>query len=204
MDAYKKLSSTRVGRDKVLRTIQYALRIVNSSDVKSSETTVQLEKTLASCRKLFRFGTSLDTLLSVEPRNLTKALSQISLALYLLLDHLVWLNSQNVVDFDRKTLAVRSNRLWTLSALLSLLWSLQESQRVWAKHKDVTSKFERTRRFLADNPGLVLQGIVSASDAVMALAGADIIHVPGKVSGVAGVTSSLLGILVLLRPSLKC
>ena len=131
------LNSGRNGRDKIFRAAQYALKLVNAFQVnnrlrvvqyiyvilvsisfpflKASEKalfvdTVELERSLASFRKLLRLGTCVDTAYGVRETlghadpvvRWTATLRRVSLALYLYYDHLVcnqlqsyyWVNSQ--------------------------------------------------------------------------------------------------------------
>ena len=66
MDTLIKLNSTRVGRDKIFRTLQYALRAINSRPYLATDDSKDLEKTLASFRKLLRLGTFIDALQSAK------------------------------------------------------------------------------------------------------------------------------------------
>ena len=66
MDTLIKLNSTRVGRDKIFRTLQYALRAINSRPYLATDDSKDLEKTLASFRKLLRLGTFIDVLQSAK------------------------------------------------------------------------------------------------------------------------------------------
>ena len=65
MEALVKLNSSRVGRDKIFRTAQYILKAVNSRPL-ANEVSRDLERTLASFRKLLRLGTFIDVLISAR------------------------------------------------------------------------------------------------------------------------------------------
>ena len=102
METVVQLNTTRNGRDKIFRTLQYALKAINSYPYLASEKSRDLEKTLASFRKLLRFGTFVDALLSARQslhhvdllHGSLITLSRIANAMYLLGDHLVWLQRQ--------------------------------------------------------------------------------------------------------------
>ena len=66
MDTLIKLNSSRVGRDKIFRTLQYGLRAINSRPYLATNESRDLEKTLASFRKLLRLGTFIDVLQSAR------------------------------------------------------------------------------------------------------------------------------------------
>ena len=101
METLIQLNTTRNGRDKVFRTLQYALKAINGSlPYLASEKSRDLEKTLASFRKLLRLGTFIDALngarQSIHHADLLHGslitLSRIANAMYLLGDHIVWLH----------------------------------------------------------------------------------------------------------------
>ena len=101
MENLIQLNTTRNGRDKVFRTLQYALKAINGSlPYLASEKSRDLEKTLASFRKLLRLGTFIDALhgarQSIHHADLLHGslitLSRIANAMYLLGDHIVWLH----------------------------------------------------------------------------------------------------------------
>ena len=66
MDSLVTLNNSRSGRDKVFRVSQYALKVINDFSASSSNGSKQLEKNLASFRKLLRFGTFVDTLYGIK------------------------------------------------------------------------------------------------------------------------------------------
>ena len=100
METVVKVNSSRQGRDKVFRTLQYCLKAINSRPYLATNETRNLEKTLASFRKLLRLGTFIDVLHGARqsmhhPSLLTGAivtLSKIANAMYLLGDHLIWIH----------------------------------------------------------------------------------------------------------------
>ena len=95
METLIKLNSSRVGRDKIFRTLQYALRAINSQPYLATSESRDLEKTLASFRKLLRLGTFIDVLLSARQSihhqevftRVTVTLSRIANAMFLLGTH---------------------------------------------------------------------------------------------------------------------
>ena len=100
METIVKLNSSRAGRDKLFRTLQYCLKAINSRPYLASEESRNLEKTLASFRKLLRLGTFIDVLHSARQSvhhsdlftGTILTLSRIALAMYLFGDHLIWLH----------------------------------------------------------------------------------------------------------------
>ena len=101
METLVKVNSSRGGRDKVFRTLQYCLKAINSRPYLATNETRNLEKTLASFRKLLRLGTFIDVLHGARQSMhhhsslLTGAiltLSKIANAMYLFGDHLIWIH----------------------------------------------------------------------------------------------------------------
>ena len=130
MDTLIKLNSTRVGRDKIFRTLQYALRAINSRPYLATDESRDLEKTLASFRKLLRLGTFIDVLQSARqsvhhPDFCTRilvTLARIANAMYLLGDHIVWLHRNNLLQMkDIKGWERFSNKSWLYSIILNLI-----------------------------------------------------------------------------------
>ena len=113
METLVKVNSSRGGRDKVFRTLQYCLKAINSRPYLATNETRNLEKTLASFRKLLRLGTFIDVLHGARQSMhhhsslLTGAiltLSKIANAMYLFGDHLIWIHRSEFL-FERKFLA---------------------------------------------------------------------------------------------------
>ena len=130
MDTLIKLNSTRVGRDKIFRTLQYALRAINSRPYLATDESRDLEKTLASFRKLLRLGTFIDVLQSAKqsihhPDFFTRilvTLAKIANAMFLLGDHVIWLHRNNLLKMkDIKEWERFSNKSWLYSIILNLI-----------------------------------------------------------------------------------
>ena len=130
MDTLIKLNSTRVGRDKIFRTLQYALRAINSRPYLATDESRDLEKTLASFRKLLRLGTFIDVLQSAKqsihhPDFFTRilvTLGKIANAMFLLGDHVIWLHRNNLLKMkDIKEWERFSNKSWLYSIILNLI-----------------------------------------------------------------------------------
>ena len=130
MDTLIKLNSTRVGRDKIFRTLQYALRAINSRPYLATDESRDLEKTLASFRKLLRLGTFIDVLQSAKQSihhadfytRILVTLARIANAMFLLGDHMVWLHRNNLLKMkDIKEWERFSNKSWLYSIILNLI-----------------------------------------------------------------------------------
>ena len=114
MDTLIKLNSSRVGRDKIFRTLFYALKAINSRPYLATPELRQLEATLASFRKLLRLGTFMDVLQSSRQsihlqdvfNRIVITLAKIANAMFLFGDHVIWLHRN-------KLITVKDPNYWT-------------------------------------------------------------------------------------------
>ena len=128
IDQLIRLNSSRVGHDKIVRTIQYACKLVSAFD-HYSESSQKLESTLRSSRKLLRMGTSIDALYSScsvvnHPDvilRLTLTISRIASAMFLFGDHLIWLNNNSLIRINPRKWSAFSNKSWLYSIILNLI-----------------------------------------------------------------------------------
>jgi len=156
-----KLNSSRVGHDKLVRTIQYACKLIAASQA-SPKATQSLESTLRSARKLLRLGTSIDTLyssvLSIQHPDLvirlTVTLSRISSGMFLFGDHLIWLHNAALIDVNLPKWSQFSNKCWLYSIILNLTRNIYELQRILDCYKLTTH--------IKTIPQISLQGVVEA------------------------------------------
>lgn len=134
METLVKVNSSRGGRDKVFRTLQYCLKAINSRPYLATNETRNLEKTLASFRKLLRLGTFIDVLHGARQSMhhhsslLTGAiltLSKTANAMYLFGDHLIWIHRSEFL-VERKFLA---KIIGVLGNLLGTTWSKSKISR---------------------------------------------------------------------------
>lgn len=193
METVVKVNSSRQGRDKVFRTLQYCLKAINSRPYLATNETRNLEKTLASFRKLLRLGTFIDVLHGARqsmhhPSLLTGAivtLSKIANAMYLLGDHLIWIHRNNLIKVkDIKEWEKFSNQSWLYSIILNLVrdyFELQNHQR----------------------SSVVLDTIKNCADFWIPMSALGHVQVSPFFVGLMGVTSSLLAILPLVDPNYK-
>ena len=132
-----KLNSSRVGHDKLVRSIQYACKLIAATQ-SNPQLTKNLENTLRSARKLLRLGTAIDALYSSSLSighpdlviRLTVTLSRIASAMFLFGDHLVWLKSASLIDINLPKWSTFSNKSWLYSIILNLARDIYELQRI--------------------------------------------------------------------------
>ena len=207
METIVKLNSSRGGRDKVFRTLQYCLKAINSRPYLATVETRNLEKTLASFRKLLRLGTFIDVLHGARqsmhhPSLLTGALvtlSKIALAMYLFGDHLIWLHRFEIF-FDKKfvlrfiffrnnLIKVNDIKEWEKFSDQSWLYSIILNL--------VRDYFELKINF---KTSVVLDTLRNAADFWIPMSYLGHVQVSNLFVGTMGVISSLLAILPLVDP----
>ena len=162
-----KLNSSRVGHDKMVRSIQYACKLISATQ-NDPQATKNLESTLRSARKLLRLGTSIDALysstLSIQHPDLvirlTVTLSRIASAMFLFGDHLVWLKSASLIDINLVKWSTFSNKSWLYSIILNLTRDVYELQRILGCYQ-LTKPVKTV-------PHISLQGVAEAYYPIMA------------------------------------
>ncbi|XP_062518954.1 peroxisomal membrane protein 11B-like [Corticium candelabrum] len=123
------------GRDKLYRTAQYGSRLIlrawkgrpNAPQFLAILNT--LESHLSLSRKLFRLFSSIDFLINAldslkerEPvvRYLTFS-AMICKAIWLLIDHILWLSKANLINFETTRWTKRSNWIWLFGILFLIV-----------------------------------------------------------------------------------
>jgi len=138
------------GRDKVARTIQYGAKLLawwlmTGHKSEAAKRFLALETSSGMARKLFRLAKSLGLVQSAAKSyaeetdgvvRATTVVQQLSLAMWLLYDHLVWAGKVGVVNTDTAAHARKSNSFWLLAMLMGIVKSvylLHQTQRLVAE-----------------------------------------------------------------------
>jgi peroxin-11B len=197
MDVVVKLNSSRGGRDKIFRTLQYGLRAVNSQPYLASNESKDLETTLASFRKLLRLGTFIDVLHGARQTihhpdvftRLTLTLSRIANALFLLGDHVIWLHKNKLISLkDVKSWEKFSQQAWLYSIIINLI---RDYKALKASKNAAASK------------ALVLDSVKNMADFWLPMTSLGHVAASPVFVGVMGVISSILAAVPLVDPSYK-
>merc|ERR1712027_268799 len=214
MDSLLKLNSGRNGRDKVFRAAQYALKLVNAFQTRENAfvDTVELEKTLASFRKLLRLGTCVDTAYGVKETlkhtdpvvRWTATLRRLTLALYLYYDHLVWLAKNEIIASEKRlpSYSRRSNQWWLCSLIVGLLRDVYEIRSILAKSK-ATKDFQGASEILSRNKGVFCDLLVNSCDASIPAHSLGLLPVSSAVPALLGLVSSIVAIVRILKPEYR-
>lgn len=152
-----KVGNTTVGRDKLYRTIQYFSRFLvwyfekNGYDKQTILRFNNLKSALGTSRKLMRIGKPLEHLQAAL--KVTKEMSdpvvgicamgrQISYAVYLFHDMLIWADKIKFITLDKVDLALvnkRAAQFWMAGISLNVISGLY-------KHQQVQARLRRIRR----------------------------------------------------------
>ncbi|XP_021961610.1 peroxisomal membrane protein 11B [Folsomia candida] len=149
MDDYIKFNNQTAGRDKIFRLIQYCSRIVwynldkRGMSVNGVQKAKKLDETLGLMRRLLRFGRVFDTLHSALPVmstiddqviRLTSALSRISSACFMAIDHIVCLHKLGLIHkncIDAPGWDKTGTRFWLYSIVMGLVRDVYEIMKVY-------------------------------------------------------------------------
>lgn len=229
MDKYWSYSSNVAGRDKVYRFVQYLSKFLSwygqrhgdKNDIVKMLT--QLEKSMSTSRKLFRFGRSLEALRSARRAinlqsyilSLTLTTSHTNKAVFLLIDHYIWMGRVGILTIDDKYWSDKASRFWLLSLILGFirdLYALRVSteKSLEDRHNEKPYQSEgacdvliAVFRALKNNPQATMDLIKNGCDIVIPANSLGIINVNNGVVGLCGVLSSVLAALQVCSPQLK-
>jgi len=196
MEALMRLNASRAGHDKLVRSAQYACRLVAASKPSSAAQARQLETTLSSARKLLRLGTCIDALHSSVASvghpdivlRITITLSRISNAMFLLCDHFIWLHRAKVINVDVEGWNELSNRWWLYGDIMNLARDIYEVRKEGS--------------FLLENKPLLVDLVKNLVDIILPLTALGYLRAP-RIAAFLGVVSSILGTVPMLNPRLR-
>ena len=215
METLVKVNSSRGGRDKVFRTLQYCLKAINSRPYLATNETRNLEKTLASFRKLLRLGTFIDVLHGARQSMhhhsslLTGAiltLSKIANAMYLFGDHLIWIHRSEFL-FERKKILAKIKGFFGESFRNNLI--KVKDIKEWEKFSNQSWLYSIILNLMRDyfelkvnrtSAAVVLDTVKNCADFWIPMSALGHVKVSPFFVGVMGVTSSLLSTLPLVDP----
>lgn len=228
MEKYIAYSNNATGRDKLFRLAQYSSKLLGwilETDNRKDLVKLlgELEKSLSTSRKLFRFGRSIESVRAAQRAinlqsyvlSLTLTVSHTNKALYLLIDHYIWLGRVGVLSIDHKTWGDRSSRFWLLSLILAFIRDLYalkltmdqslESKMYERPGKSSTpaDKLQALFNAIKRNPQATIDIVKNGCDIVIPAKSLGLINVNNGIVGLCGVISTLLAALQVANPSLK-
>ena len=223
METLVRLNGQRAGRDKLFRTAQFALKLVNSLNKAhliglDPNVASNLEKTVSEFRKLLRLGTFFDSLYSIrgvgniaDPtvKTLT-TVSRFALAGFLFNDHLIILRNKGVLGpwVDLKTCASSSYRWWLVALIAGIVRDWYELNKALKAKKRYDShkgpvKLDEAVEELARRKDILNDFVKNVGDMTMALSALGYIELPSWVAAFAGIVSSVAGAIPIIDPTYK-
>ncbi|XP_034246073.1 peroxisomal membrane protein 11B isoform X1 [Thrips palmi] len=225
METLIKLNNQAAGRDKMARILQYGSRALwfYMQQKKMNHQTIEklraLEFTFSSFRKLLRLGKCVDVmysaLSSIHYPNITvrvtTTLSRISMSLYLLADHILWIGRTGLCAVNGEKWGKVANKYWMYALLMNLVRDIYEIHRILKLRQVSLSDFFSdgcdARKKLAtcarDHRDVIVDTVKNACDVVIPLTALGFLNFsPGSV-GLCGVVSSAAALLTLIDPLLK-
>lgn len=225
METIIKLNNQAAGRDKLARILQYGSRALwyYMQQKKLNHQTIEklraLEYTFSSFRKLLRLGKCVDVmytaLSSIHYPNITvrvtTTLSRISMSLYLLADHILWIGRTGLCSVNGDRWGKAANKYWMYALFMNLLRDAYEIYRILKIRQiglsDIISDGCDARKKLAscarDHKDIIVDTVKNACDVVIPMTALGFLNLsPGSV-GVFGVISSAAALLTLVDPLLK-
>ncbi|XP_035210555.1 peroxisomal membrane protein 11A-like [Stegodyphus dumicola] len=234
MDTIIKLNNQSSGRDKIFRLVQYSSRLIwaslenKNSDKELINQLKNLEYSLSTGRKLYRFGRSLDTFYAAlntlhldDPvLRFSITLSKINMAMYLFTDHIIWLGRVGLLSIDKEKWSKLSYKLWLYYLTMnltrdfyeimsvmnnfthgSLKHDLQASNKKYAN--PFLSQLSMLYRLLRMHKDLALDTVKNGCDICLPLAELGYLSIHPRTVGLLGMISSVAGMLPLLDSSYK-
>ena len=172
---------------------------------------------------VFRFGRSIESLRAAQRAinlqnyvlSLTLTVSHTNKALYLLIDHYIWLGRVGILNIDHKTWGNRSSKFWLLSLILAFIrdiYALSLTMERSLKPKVLegqkessgpTDKLQAVLTAMRDNPQATIDIVKNGCDIVIPASSLGLINVNNGVVGLCGMVSTVLAALQVVEPSLK-
>ena len=165
------------------------------------------------CSPVFRLGMSIDSLrsalqtihLASPVLRVLVTLMRVCRGLYLLIDHLLWASRMRLVSIDDRFWSRLSNRFWLAAIFLSLMRDLYELLVALRHQKNRLNQYGSSSTpvtpravvggVLQTHPALVVDTVKNVTDFWIPASRLDLVYLPSGIVGLAGVVSSLAGLL---------
>lgn len=234
MDELVKFNSQTAGRDRLFRLFQYGSRFVwaylekHSHDKDTINKLKNLEYSLSTARKLFRFGRSIDTFygalntihLQDSTLRYTLTLSRINMALYLMSDHILWIGRVGLLNINKNKWSRISYKLWLYYLVMNLTRDVYEIVRIinmkthgklstlrkgmkYTPDECSGSKLWALYNIILQHKDVTLDTIKNGCDIWLPLSQLGYANLSPGLVGLLGVISSIAGILPIVDHSCK-
>lgn len=224
MESLITLNNSTNGRDKVLRVIQFASRLVwatlERNGVKDVSRLKSVEESLSTTRKALQLGRFVDFIyaarqtvkLDNQNHRITLTMSRISYALFLVTDNILWAGRVGLLDVNRAKWFKRGCKFWLYATIMNLIRDAYEiqviletrrRQRLRRNNADPLDPFIEIIDVLHENPALAVDTLKNSCDACIPLNSLNHIRLSPQAVGLLGVISSLCALLQILEPGLR-
>lgn len=228
MDIVIKLNEQTVGRDKIIRLLQYGSRAYwyHAQNIRrtqhSAEILRSLEYTFSSFRKLLRLGRCLDSLYSASKMmkypdvtiRVTLTLSKIANALFLLADHIIWIGRVGLFKVNVEKWSKIANKYWLMSIIMNLTRDIYEIIKILEREgKGVLMKKPRLSPHilkeyelvyhLSNHTDILMDAIKNGCDLFIPLTALGFTQFTPGTIGLLGMISSFVGVYTLIYPLYK-
>ena len=153
---------------------------------------------------VLRLGKSIDLLVgaynSLAIRDIVVkialVLAKINQAVYLIVDHKVWLIKLGVLKGDAKPYAKLAAKFWLVTIIFNLVRNLHDILTIVNRHKSKVQNENKTSfgEFIANKP-MFVDTVKNVSDVFLPLAGLNYINISVGLQGVLGMLSSVMAML---------
>lgn len=228
MDIITKLNEQTMGRDRIIRLLQYGSRTYwyHAQNIHSTQQSAEilrsLEYTFSLFRKLLRFGRCLDSLYSALKMikypdvviRVTITLAKIANALFLLADHIIWIGRVGLLRVNIEKWSKTANKYWLMSIIMNLIRDVYEiisilefeGKSILMKKSNLSSNIWTQYKLLfhlRNHKDIVMDTIKNGCDLFIPLTALGFTNfTPGTV-GIFGVISSIVGLYTLINPLYK-
>lgn len=214
MDIVVKLNDQTVGRDKLIRLLQYGSRFYwyhaqNAHSTRySAEILRSLEFTFSSFRKLLRFGRCVDSLYSAVklmkyPNSSIRAIlimTKVTNALYLLVDHFIWMSRVGVLRINLEKWNRIGNKYWLITIILNLVRDIYEIVKILKYDKNALKHW---MFYLKYHREVVIDTFKNGCDLFIPLTALGVTRCSPGTVGLLGMITSLIGLYVIINPLYK-
>ena len=137
---------------------------------------------------------------------LALVLAKINQAVYLIVDHRVWLIKLGILKGDAKAYASLAAKFWLVTIIFNLIRNTRDLLVIINRHKTKSGKARKNTTAFNDfisNKPMVVDTVKNVSDVFLPLAGLHYINISVGLQGLLGMLSSIMAMLQSWDPKYK-
>ncbi|XP_002131580.2 peroxisomal membrane protein 11A-like [Ciona intestinalis] len=216
MDFFIEYTSKTTGRDKLYRVTQYACKVIGWSLKNSSSyedvvaKLAKVESHSSTTRKFFRLGRSLESLRNAQKTvhladpvlRTTLTIAHLNRALFLAIDHYLWLGRVGVVKVDKKW-DLSASRYYLASIIITLVRDLYAIYVGMERSKREGKRYSFLARLCYADPAATVDLVRNICDYPIPASKLGFFPKHDGLIGVLGLISSILGAYQFANPKYK-